>query len=128
MALVLVHPGAAIVPANDCERPISTVELALKLRPTGTRDVWRLDPKYRQWIDETFPEARFYFCPLEVFDRSVRPAGAELSLEQAHHMLASLAERVGGYRIEGLGWGRSAPFAVGCRGPRALIEFLFRWT
>ncbi len=120
-------------PANDSIRPLSTVELALKLRPApvlaGSAPVWRLEPQYEQWLAERFPAAPVWFCPLEVYDRMVRPADARFTLEEADAHLAAEARRTGGYVLNGMGrWRqRTAMFAVGSTRLKPLVEFLFAW-
>ena len=120
-------------PANDSIRPLSTIELALKIRPapvlSGTAPVWRLDLQYDRWLVEHFPQAQVWFCPLEVYDRMVRPAHARFTLEEIDAQLFSEAQRIGGYALESLsGWGkRTAMFAVGSHRLKALTEFLFQW-
>ncbi len=127
---MLTPAGQGLRAANDSLRPVSTIELALKLRPTGAQQVWRLDPQYEQWMRANYPGARFYLSPLELYDRLVRPADGPCTLEELDAKLRAEADAQGGYTLEGHAppWGRRAMFAVGCRRPRALIEFLFRWN
>ena len=84
----LIKPAAAellLRPANDSLRPLSTIELALKVRPaavrSGTSPVWSLGPQYARWLAEEFPEAKVWFCPLDLYDKMVRPADARFTLE-----------------------------------------------
>ncbi len=120
-------------PANDSIRPLSTIEVALKVRPapllSGSTPVWRLDPQYDRWLSEQFPQAQVWFCPLEIYDRMVRPAAARFTLEAMDAQLAEEAQRTGGYVLSSLsGWGkRTAMFAVGSHRLKALTEFLFQW-
>ncbi len=120
-------------PANDCIRPLSTIELPLKMRPApvlaGTAPVWRLEPCYDQWLAERFPAAPVWFCPLEAYDRMVRPADARFTLEEAATHLSAEAMRTGGYVLNSMGrWRhRTAMFAVGSPKLKALTEFLFAW-
>jgi hypothetical protein len=114
-------------PANDSVRPMSTVELALKLQPTSQRGTWRLDPQYEAWLAQHFPRDRVHFCPLVDYDRLVRPADASCTLEDVVERQRREAPVPGGYRIDGLGvWRpRSAMFVVGSTRLKALLEFLF---
>ena len=120
-------------PANDSIRPLSTIEVALKVRPSpvlsGSTPVWRLDPQYDRWLVEQFPQAQVWFCPLDIYDRMVRPADARFTLEEMDAKLFEQAQRTGGYTLDSLsGWGkRSAMFAVGSHRLKALTEFLFQW-
>ena len=120
-------------PANDSLRPLSTVELALAVRPVpvlgGAAPVWRLNPQYERWLDAHFPHDRVWFCPLQAYDRDVRPADARFTLEEMHAQLAGEVERAGGYTLTPLnGWRRrTAMFAVGSHRLKALTEFLFAW-
>jgi hypothetical protein len=116
-------------PANDSVRQMSTVELALKVRPTGDGVRFALDPQYEQWRAQHFASERLYLSPLHVYDRLVRPAGAEMTLEDLDARLRRYAALTGGYLLETAGrwWPRTAMFAVGSTGCRALLEFLFRW-
>ena len=120
-------------PANDSLRPLSTVELPLAVRPVpvlgGAPPVWRLDPQYQLWLAGRFPYDPVWFCPLEAYDRDVRPAAARFTLEEMHARLADEAERTGGYALSLLnGWRRrTAMFAVGSHRLKALTEFLFAW-
>ena len=132
----LTRPGKAEVllrPANDSVRPLSTIELALKVRPApilhGSTPVWRLDPQYRRWLAERFPRDAVWLCPLELYDRRVRPADARYTLEEMDARLAEEADRKGGYILSDLdGWRRrTAMFAVGSHRLKALLEFLFAW-
>ena len=119
--------------ANDSLRPLSIIELALKVRPapvlSGTAPAWRLDPQYDRWLAENFPRDRVWLCPLDLYDRMVRPADARYSLEQIDALLQDEVERRGGYTLGGLtGWRhRTAMFAVGSHRLKALVEFLFAW-
>jgi hypothetical protein len=130
MSLMLTPAGQGLRAANDSVRPVSTIELALKLKPTGTQHVWKLDPQYDQWMRANYPGARFYFSPLELYDRMVRPADGPCTFEELDGELNAELRAQGGYTLEGhaLPWGRKTMFAVGCRRPRALIEFLFKWS
>ena len=119
--------------ANDSLRPLSTIELALKVRPApvlgGTAPVWRLDPQYARWLAETFPHDQVWLCPLDVYDRMVRPADARYSLEELDALLQAEIAQKGGYTLSSLsGWRqRTAMFAVGSHRLKALVEFLFAW-
>jgi hypothetical protein len=117
-------------PANDSIRPISTVELALKVRPANA-DARRfvLDPQYEQWRLQHFASERLYICPLGAYNQLVRPADAPLSMEALDATLRRDAALAGGYMLETAGrwWPRTAMFVVGSSGCRALLEFLFRW-
>ena len=132
----LTRPSPAeplLRPANDSLRPLSTVELALAVRPApvldGTAPVWRLDPQYARWLGERFPHDPVWFCPLLDYDREVRGADARSTLEEMHERLEREALRTGGYRLATLnGWRRrAAMFAVGSHRLKALTEFLFAW-
>ena len=120
-------------PANDSLRPLSTVELPLAVRPVpvlgGAAPVWKLEPQYQLWLAERFPHDLVWFCPLETYDRDVRPADAGFTLEEMHARLAGEVERTGGYALTLLnGWRRrTAMFAVGSHRLKALTEFLFAW-
>ena len=119
--------------ANDSLRPLSVVEVALKVRPapvlSGTSPVWRLDPQYDRWLLESFPRDPVWLCPLDLYDRMVRPADARYTLEEMHAHLADEMARTGGYALAGLsGWRhRTAMFVVGSHRLKALLEFLFAW-
>ena len=133
-ALPTADPAKVLLrPANDSLRPLSTVELALKVRPapvlSGTTPVWRLDPQYDRWLAEHFPRDPVWLCPLDLYDRMVRPADARYSLEEMDARLAEEVARTGGYSLSGLaGWRqRTAMFAVGSHRLKALLEFLFAW-
>ena len=118
-------------PANDSLRPLSTVELPLAVRPapvlSGTAPVWRLDPQYTRWLNANFPHDPVWLCPLEDYDRDVRPADARFTLEQLHDRLQRETAHAGGYALSTLnGWRRrTAMFAVGSHRLKALTEFLF---
>ncbi len=120
-------------PANDSVRPLSTIEVALKVRPapvlSGAAPVWRLDPQYDRWLAEHFPRDPVWLCPLELYDRTVRPADARYSLEEIDALLSDEMARTGGYALGGVGgWGRrTAMFVVGSHRLKALLEFLFAW-
>ncbi len=120
-------------PANESLRPLSTIEVALKVRPapvlSGVQPVWRLEPQYDRWLAERFPRDPVWFCPLEVYDRRVRPADARHTLEEMTVLLDEDADRKGGYTLNSVtGWRqRSAMFAVGSHRLKALLEFLFAW-
>ena len=115
--------------ANDSFRAMATVELTLRLKPTAASGVWRLDPQYREWAARQFPDAGFRFCPLNVYDRLVRPADARHTLDDIDAELNETAARIGGYALPELSrwWPRTAPFVIGSRRARALVEFLFTW-
>ncbi len=132
----LTKPPAAellLRPANDSLRPISTIELALKVRPAavlgGTTPVWSLEPQYDRWLVANFPDAQVWFCPLDLYDLMVRPADARFTLEGLDAHLREEAQRSGGYALSSLGgWRqRTAMFAVGSPRLKALVEFLFAW-
>ncbi len=120
-------------PANDSLRPLSTIELALKVRPapvlSGATPVWSLDPQYDRWLAAHFPKDRVWLCPLDMYDRMVRPADARYSLEEMDALLQDEVRRTGGYTLSSLvGWRhRTAMFAVGSHRLKALMEFLFAW-
>ncbi len=120
-------------PANDSLRPLSTIELALKVRPaavlSGSTPVWRLDPQYDRWLIENFRHDPIWFCPLDLYDRRVRPADARFTLQEINALLAEEAQRTGGYALGGMtGWGRkTVMFVVGSHRLKALLEFLFAW-
>ncbi len=120
-------------PANDCVRPLSTIELALKVRPapvlSGATPVWRLEPQYDRWLMDHFPNDAVWLCPLDAYDRLVRPANARYTLETLDERLREEAALTGGYALsEVTGWRhRSAMFAVGSHRLKALVEFLFAW-
>ncbi len=120
-------------PANDSVRPLSTIEVALKVRPapvlSGTTPVWRLEPQYDRWLSENFPRDAVWLCPLEAYDRLVRPAHARYTLEDLDALLREEAARTGGYVLgEVTGWRqRTAMFVVGGHRLKALLEFLFAW-
>ena len=121
-------------PANDSIRPMSTVEIALRIRPVGSGDAhptrWRLDPQYELWAAKTFPAARFCYCPLNIYDLQVRPADARHTLEDVDAQLRAETLRFGGYAIPGLTrwWPRTTMFAVGGVRLKPLLEFLFAWS
>ncbi len=121
-------------PANDSVRPLSTIELALKVRPapvlSGTTPVWRLDPQYERWLAEYFPRDAVWLCPLDAYDRLVRPADARYTLEELDALLRDEGARTGGYALGGVaGWRqRTAMFVVGGHRLKALLEFLFAWS
>lgn len=132
----LTKPGAAellLRHANDSVRPLSIVEVALRVRPApvraGTTPVWSLDPQYHRWLADNFPEAEVWLCPLDLYNLMVRPAEARFTLEGLDAHLREEVERTGGYALNGLnGWRhRTAMFAVGSPRLRALVEFLFAW-
>ena len=120
-------------PANDSVRPLSTIEVALKVRPapglSGTTPVWRLEPQYDKWLVEHFPHDVVWLCPLDAYDRLVRPADARYTLEELDARLREQAGLTGGYALGDVtGWRhRSAMFAVGSHRLKALLEFLFAW-
>ena len=119
-------------PANDSVRRMSTIEVALKVRPSaaaGAAAVWRLDPQYGQWAAREFPGVHFCYCPLGVYDLHVRPADARYTLEEMDARLRAETERSGGYLIPELArWRtRTAMFAVGGVRLKPLLEFLFAW-
>ena len=120
-------------PANEALRPLSTIEVALRVRPapvlSGVQPVWRLEPQYDRWLAEHFPRDPVWFSPLDVYDLKVRPADARHTLEEMHASLAAEMERAGGYILNGVtGWRqRTAMFAVGSHRLKALLEFLFAW-
>ena len=127
------QPELLLRPANDSLRPLSTIEVALGVRPapvlSGTTPVWRLDPQYDRWLTENFPRDPVWLCPLDLYDRVIRPADARYTLEEMHAQLAEEAARTGGYALSGLsGWRhRTAMFVVGSHRLKALLEFLFAW-
>ena len=132
----MTAPGQAellLRPANESIRPLSTIEVALKVRPaavlSGTASVWSLDPQYGRWLAEYFPRDQVCICPLDLYDRMVRPADARYTMEALHDLLADEAARKGGYVLNGVtGWGRrTAMFVVGSHRLKALLEFLFAW-
>ncbi len=120
-------------PANDSIRPLSTIEVALTVRPapvlSGTTPVWRLDPQYDRWLMDNFPHDAVWLCPLDAYDRLVRPADARYTLEEMEALLREEAVRTGGYTLTSLsGWrNRTAMFVVGSHRLKALLEFLFAW-
>ena len=120
-------------PANDSIRPLSTIELALKIRPAPASSlvspVWRLDPQYEQWLAQHFPQAQVWFCPLDIYDRMVRPADAPYTLDQMDESLREEARRTGGFALGDAGGRprRTAMFVVGSLRLKALVDFLFQW-
>ena len=120
-------------PANDSLRPLSTIEVALKVRPapvlSGTDPVWRLDPQYGRWLARTIPPDQHWQCTHENYERLVRPADARYTLEQMHARLADELARTGGYALAELaGWRhRNAMFVIGGHRLKPLLEFLFAW-
>jgi hypothetical protein len=132
----MTRPGQAellLRPANDSLRPLSIVELSLQVRPapvlSGAAPVWRLDPQYDRWLAETFPRDPVWLCPLDIYDRMVRPADARYTLQEMDAVLQAEVARQGGYTLGGVtGWRRrTAMFAVGGHRLKALVEFLFAW-
>ena len=120
-------------PANDSIRPLSTIELALRVRPApvlgGTAPVWRLETQYDRWLDENYPRDPVWVCPLDAYDRLVRPADARYTLEELDGRLREESALMGGYALADVsGWRqRTAMFVVGSHRLKALLEFLFAW-
>ena len=120
-------------PANDSIRQMSTIELALKVRPGASPPegppAWRLDPRYEEWTRREFPDVHFCYCPLSLYDQMVRPADARFTLEEMDAHLLVETRRTGGYVMPELQrWrARTAMFAVGGVRLKPLIEFLFAW-
>ena len=118
-------------PANDWARPMSTVELALNIRPTpiavGSLPVWKLDSRYDRWAEAHFPADRLYYCPLKAYDQLVRPAAATHTIEELDAEMRQGVDGTSGYALRGRGrWNpRQEMFVVGSRRAKALLEFLF---
>ena len=119
-------------PANDSIRPLSVVEVELRVRPAlvtaGAAPRWRPDPQYREWAQRRFPAAQFFYCPLPRYKREVEAADGVYSMEEIDALLGKDGGLIGGYVLEGVNrWTRNAAFAVGSRSVTALLEFLFAW-
>ena len=131
--LRLGRPELLLRAANDAGRPMSVIEVALKMRavpaPVGAPKVFALDPQYAQWAMRTFPQAHFCYCPLDIYDSQVRNADALHSMEQIDALLRDQVRANGGYALSTPpAWlSRTTLFAVGSTRLKPLLEFLFEW-